>query len=265
MHGCDGKLLSHLIIDHVIKNTRENNVQAPVLFFDTKGILYASQYGFRSNHSCEQAITELVGYILQSKNQNEHSASVFLDLSKAFNTPDHQILLSKLSRYGIRGTALDWFGSYLQNRSLVAKITTSPNNVTKSDKYDITYGTAQGSCLGPLLFIIFMNDIHLLPLYSRDILFADNTTIFNSHSSSKYLQYMMEHDLNLMTSWFCAIKLSLNLDKTVVIKFWNFQLHVNNFSIPIVSNTKFLGVHLDNQIAWSVHINVLLDKIHLTR
>ena len=122
-------------------------------FLDTNGILYASQYGFHSKHSCEQAIAELVGYILQSKNQNEHSASVFLDLLKAFDTLDHQILLSKLSRYGIRGTALEWFGSYLQNRSLIAKISTSPNNVTKSDKYDTTYGTAQGSCLGPLLFI----------------------------------------------------------------------------------------------------------------
>ena len=83
----------------------------------------------------------------------------------------------------------------------------------KSDKYDITYGTAQGSCLRPLLLIIFMNNIHLLPLYSRVILFADDTTIFNSHSSSKYLRYMMEQDLNLMTDWFCANKLSLNLDK----------------------------------------------------
>ena len=192
-----------------------------------------------------------------------------MDLSKAFDTLDHQILLSKLSRYGIRGAALEWFGSYLQNRSLIAKISTSPNNVTKSDKYDITYGTAQGSCLGPLLFIIFVNNIHLLPLYSRVILFADDTTIFNSHSSSKYLQYMMEHDLNLMTNWFCANKLSLNLDKTIVIQFWNnktnFQLHVNNFNIPIVSNTKFLGVHLDNQITWTVHINGLLEKIHLNR
>ena len=109
----------------------------------------------------------------------------------------------------------------------------------------------------------------IIPLYSRIILFADDTTIFNSHLSSKYLQYMMEHDLNLMTSWFCANKLSLNLVKTVAIKFWNnkrnFQLHVNNSSIPIVNNTKFLGVHLDNQIAWTVHINALLDKIHLNR
>ena len=120
-------------------------------FLDTKGIVYASQYGFHSKRSCEQAIAQLLGYILQSKNHNEHSAGVFLDLSKAFNTLDHQILLSKLSRYGIRGAALEWFGSYLQNRSLIAKISTSPNNITKSDKYDISYGTAQGSCLGPLV------------------------------------------------------------------------------------------------------------------
>ena len=130
-----------------------------------------------------------MGYILQSKNCNEHCANVFLDLSKAFDTLEHSILLHKLERYGVRGVALDWFRSYLKNRSLVAKITTGPNTVVKSDSYKITYGAAQGSCLGPLLFIIFMNDLHLLPLYSNVILFADDTTIFHSHKSVKFLKY----------------------------------------------------------------------------
>ena len=109
---------------------------------------------------CEQAITELVGYILQSKNRNEHCASIFLDLSKAFDTLDHSILLRKLESYEVRGSALDWFASYLKNWSLVAKITMGPNQTIKSDSYDITYGATQESCLGPLLFIILMNDLH---------------------------------------------------------------------------------------------------------
>ena len=158
-------------------------------YLDTRNVLYASQYGFHSKRSCQQAIAELMGYILHSKNKTEHSASVFLNLLKAFDMLDHQILLKKLHRYGIRGEAHDWFESYLAGRSLTAKITTSPNHIEKSERFDIAYGTAQGSCLGPLLFIIFVNDIHLLPLYSRIILFADDTTIFNSHTSSKYLQY----------------------------------------------------------------------------
>ena len=199
-------------------------------FFERNQLLYPSQYGFHSKRSCEQAITELVGYILQSKNHNEHCASVFLNLSKAFDTLEHSILLHKLEHYGVRGVALDWFCSYLENRSLVTKITTGPNTVMKSDSYKITYGAAQGSCLGPLLFILFMNDLHLLPLYSNVILFADDTTIFHSHKSVKFLKYTLEHDLNLMIDWFKANKLSLNLGKTVGIKFWDttksFSLHV---------------------------------------
>ena len=123
-------------------------------YLECNNILYNSQYGFRSRRSCEQAITELVGYILQSKNCNEHCAGIFLDLSKAFDTLDHSILLQKLERYGIRGTAHDWFSSYLSGRQLVAKITTRPSQIVKSENYEITYGAAQGSCLGPLLFII---------------------------------------------------------------------------------------------------------------
>ena len=182
---------------------------------------------------------------------------------------DHQILLRKLYRYGIRGEAHDWFESYLAGRSLTAKITTSPSHIEKSERFDIAYGTAQGSCLGPLLFIIFVNDIHLLPLYSRTILFADDTTIFNSHTSGKYLQFMMEHDLSMMLDWFSANKLSLNLTKTVAIKFWNktpnFQLRINNSEIPFVHSTKFLGVHLDSQLSWYIHINGLIEKLNNNR
>ena len=162
-----------------------------------------------------------MGHVLQSKNCNEHSISVFLDLSKAFNMLDHTILLAKLEWYGVQGIVLQWFKDYLHNRSLVAKVTTSLNHTVKSEMFNITYGTAQGSCLGSLLFIVFVNDIHLLPLYGTLVLFADNTTIFNSSKSIKYLQYMLENDLNHMASWFSADKLSLNLSKTVAMKFWS--------------------------------------------
>ena len=223
---------------------------------------------FRSRRSCEQAITELVGYILQSKNRNEHCTSIFLDLSKAFDTLDHSILLQKLKRYGIRGTAQDWFSSYLSGRQLVAKITTGPSQTVKSDSYEITYGVVQGSCLGPLLFIIFMNDLTQLPLYSNIILFADDTTVFNSHKSEKFLKYTLEHDLNIMSDWFKANKLSLNLDKTSGIKFWdnsNFMLRTNNMSIEMTNHTKFLGIYIDHKLTWHIHTSHLLDKLNTNR
>ena len=238
-------------------------------YLETQNLLYPSQYGFRTTRSCEQAIMELVGNILQSKNRNEHCASVFLDLSKAFDTLDHTILLQKLERYGIRGIALEWFRNYLKDRSLVAKITTGPNLTVKLESYKITYGAAQGSCLGPLLFIIFMNDIHLLPVYSSIILFADDTTIFNSHKSAKFLKYMLEHDLTLMMDWFKANALSLNLDKTVGMKFWDssnsFTLKVDDMPISMTNCVKFLGLHIDKNLTWQTHLSHLIEKLQTNR
>ena len=86
-----------------------------------------------------------------------HSAAMFLDLSKAFDTLDHSILLKKLDLYGLRGVCNDWFRDYLSDRKLVCRLTTN-NGITRSGTFDITYGTAQGSCLGPLLFILFCNN-----------------------------------------------------------------------------------------------------------
>ena len=177
-------------------------------FLELNNTLFNSQYGFRSRHSCKQAILEFISHILQAKNKGEHIASVFLDLSKAFDTLDHNILLSKLERYGIRGIALQWFDKYLKGRSLIIKVTTGTNQITYSDSFDITYGTAQGSCLGPLLFIIFVNDIHLLPLYSKLILFANDTTVLNSHKVPKFLKYTITHDIQTLAEWFKTNKLS---------------------------------------------------------
>ena len=117
----------------------------------------------------------------QARNNNQHSACIFLDLSKACDTLNHEVLLSKLNTYGIRGVVNNWLRSYLTQCSLVAKVPTSQGKVTYSDTYDISYGTAQGCCLGPLLFIIFCNDIHNLPLYGKLILFADDTTLKHHH------------------------------------------------------------------------------------
>ena len=152
---------------------------------------------------------------------------------------------------------------------MVAKVTTGNNQITYSEKFDITYGTAQGSCLGPLLFIIIVNDIHLLPLYSRIILFTDDTTIFNSHKSSQFLKYTVEHDLNLLIEWFKANKMSLNLSKTIIMKFrssnTSFDINVDQNPIPLVPHTKYLGAHLDSELSWHIHLNNLIGKIQANK
>ena len=223
-------------------------------FLEKENILFQSQYGFRSNHNCEHAILELTGNILQARERKEYPVCIFLDLSKAFDTLNHQILLCKLDKIGIHGIAKNWFESYLSGHSLVAKVTTSENKITYLEAYDISFGTAQGSCLGPLLFLLFCNDIHLLPLYSQLILFADDTTLFNSHRSEIYLEYMLNRDLEISFDWFRANQLSINLDKTVMMQFWSkhdkIKIRAMNNPIPNVRNTKFLGVFIDDTMSW---------------
>ena len=152
------------------------------------------------------------------KNKEMHSAAMFLDLSKAFDTLDHSILLKKLDLYGLRGVCNDWFRDYLSDRKLVCRLTTN-TGITRSGIFDITYGTAQGNCLSPLLFILFCNDIQLLPMYSKIILFADDITLLYSHKNIKFLKYALEHDMALLSDWHRANKLSLNVHKTVLVKF----------------------------------------------
>ena len=130
---------------------------------------------------------------------------------------NHKVLLTKLDRYGIRGVPNDWFRHYLTERILQAKISVSSNHVSYSDCYDITYGTSQGSCLGPLLFILFCNDIQYLPLYGHLILFADDTTLLSSQKSINFLKYTLQHDMELLTQWFKANQLSLNMAKTMLV------------------------------------------------
>ena len=173
------KVIEKLVYQRIIK------------FIEKHELLHNSQYGFRSKRSCEHAILELVGNVLDSKNAKQHSCALFLNLSKAFDTLNHQILLDKLDKYGIRGNCNTWFRSYLKDRKLQCKINTAENRTIKSDLYNITYDTAQGSCLGPLLFILFTNDIDLLQIYSRLILFVDDITIFSHHRSKQFLKYMI--------------------------------------------------------------------------
>ena len=141
-------------------------------------ILHTSQYGFQPNLSTELAILELQDRLTNIMNNKECCVGVFMDLSKAFDTLDHTILLNKLNHYGIRGTALDWFKNYLNGRNQYVCI-----DGVDSTKLPITCGVPQGSILGPLLFLIYINDLATISKQAITILFADDTyTIYKSNS-----------------------------------------------------------------------------------
>ena len=241
-------------------------------FLDKNNILYKKQYGFRTNHSCEQAIQDLCSHILTNKEKELITTIIYLDLSKAFDTLSHELLFKKLELNGIRGICNKWFKSYITNRYLQVKCNTSScNSEMISQKYKIMHGTAQGSCLGPLLFNIFCNDIYLNVDFCNLVLFADDTTIYASHKNITYLNYMLQTDLNKLDLWFRANKLSLNISKTntMTIKPKNTtaisEIKLNNKILPIVDNTKFLGVTIDNNLSWAKHINSIISKLSINK
>ena len=158
--------------------------------------IYQSQYGFRKKHSCEHAIQELLDIVLKGFKNNEYTCAVFLDLSKAFDSLEHEILIKKLSLYGVRGVALDWFKSYLSNRCLRVKcLAGEPSEHCISKNYDITHGVPQGSILGPLLFLVYCNDLPKVLESINCILFADDTTLYKKHSNLNYLMWCMSEEL----------------------------------------------------------------------
>ena len=231
--------------------------------------IYSSQYGFRKNHSCDNAISELVGTIVKGWEKKESTLAIFLDLSKAFDTLEHTVLYSKLEKYGIRGSALNWYKSYLSDRSMSVKCKVKETGTyCRSDSYNVEYGSLQGSCLGPLLFLIFCNDIYRILEFCNCILFADDTTIYKSHTNPVYLEWSMNEDLKLISDWFKANKLTLNLNKTVCMLFSHkaqkaikIKINIDNVEIPQVANTKFLGIYIDEKLNWKKHVDHLTRKL----
>ena len=237
--------------------------------FLDKGQIYDSQYGFRGKHSCENAITELISAITKGWENKQSRVVVYLDLSKVFDTLHHNVLFDKLECYGIRGNALDWFKSYLNERSLSVKCQTldSGKGVMSKD-YPVEYGSPQGSCFGPLLFLVFCNDLYRTLEICSCILFADDTTLYKTHSNSKFLEWIINEDLCLLADWFKANKLTLNLSKTVFMYFPHNKkcpevnsIHCNGMKIPKISTTKFLGVWIDDSLNWKHHTNKLIIKL----
>ena len=175
----------------------------------TKSYVRKSIWLSKKNQSTVNAITELVCHITNAIENKKNALSLFLDLSKAFYTIDHKMLLHKLEFYGVRGLALNWFQSYLTERKQYVLF----NNV-QSQTLDITCGVPQGSFLGPLRFFIYLNDIANGLTHSKLISFADDTTVFFSSKCINDLYKNMNSDLDDLTHWFKANRLALNVNKS---------------------------------------------------
>lgn len=235
-----------------------------VSFADHCSIICDNQFGFRKGLSTVDAIVDYSEYICRNLEEHKHVIGVFIDYSKAFDTVNHSILLSKLEAYGIRGLALDWFRSYLDNRRQCVRVGSS-----YSDYGSISFGVPQGSVLGPVLFVLFVNDIANVSAILKTILFADDTTVSAAGSNFHELCNIVDSELEVVTSWSISNKLSLNPDKTGAILFSN-RLHdvdlvrglnVNNVMINFVDSVSFLGLTIDCKLKFKDHIGVVSKKL----
>ena len=161
-------------------------------FFKVNNTIFKHQYGFQNGKSTDLAILDMHSKIVGAFENKELACCVFLDFAKAFDTVNHKILLKKLEYYGIRGTVLKWFDSYLCNRPQCVNI-----NGTLSDFLNILCGVPQGSVLGPILFLIYINDIQISSDILKFHLFADNTSIFFSHKDEKSLESTVNSEQSL--------------------------------------------------------------------
>ena len=244
-------------------------------FFISKQILPQTQFGFRKGHSTSHALNSSVNIIKDAQKQNKHVLGIFIDLSKAFDTLDHNILLSKLEISGVRGTPLSLLTSYLSNRYQYTSV-----NGAESQKALVKFGVPQGSVLGPLLFLLYISD--MLNCYTGDdfkfIFYADDTNLFVIDINREQAIKKANSILNMVNDYMQSNLLHINLNKCCFIHFEPHtrknnvennhditrvqqSLCINGHVIKEVDETKFLGVTIDKKLSWISHINNLHKKL----
>ena len=247
-----GKLLERIIFIRMSSFVKKYN------------ILFNRQYGFQTGKSTEHAHIDIQNSILNSIEKKETPCCIFLDFAKAFDTVNHSILLQKLNHYGIRGNALSLIESYLKDREQCVQV----NNAI-SDFETIKHGVPQGSILGPLLFLLYINDIaessHILDFY----LFADDTTIFHSDTDARRLEQTLNTELVHVSKWLTANKLSLNVGKSNFLLFRqnnkqpppSINITINGLPVDEKEHAKYLGILVDNKLSFKAHIDHVKSRL----
>ena len=231
-------------------------------FIEKYELFSRTQFGFRQNLSTESALQKLIDYVHNGLTRKHNVGAVFMDLSKAFDIMNHDLLEVKLEHYGFRGTFLKFLMSFIRNRKYFVNV-----NGMNSDTKTLNIGVGQGSTLGPMFFLLFVNDMKECSLLIEFIQFADDTTILFSCKDFLELQSILESEIINVTQWLVANKLLLNVSKTQLMMFSfkknnpKLSIRVNNSVIEEIPETNFLGVQLDNKLAWKTHIAYICNKV----
>ena len=233
-------------------------------FINRHAILNEHQFGFRPKYGSNLALINTIDNILQAQERDEFTLGVFLDFRKAFDTVNHRILCNKLYSYGIRGTALEWIRNYLDGRYQYIQYEHIASEVLLTP-----CGVPQGSILGPLLFLLYINDITNVSDILSLVLFADDTSAFISGKDINTLINVLNGELSKITEWIKANMLSINISKTNYILFRTKNKRctiTDNITfgdqiIERVTSTRFLGVIINESLSWAEHITHISKKI----
>ena len=231
-------------------------------FIEKHEILSKSQFGFRKNVNTETALINFIDFVHKGLTAKHNVGTVFMDLSKAFDVMDHNILETKLKHYGFRGTFLKILMSFVRNRKYFVNV-----NGMNSNTRTVNIGVPQGSTLGPLLFLIYVNDMENCSSLLHFTLFADDTTLAYSCNNLLELERTLDSEVLKVTHWLAANKLVLNLSKTHSMLFsfkrlqQNLAIRINNTHIEEKTVISFLGVQIDNKLNWKAHITQISNKI----
>ena len=218
------------------------------------------QSAYIKNHSTQSSLHNIVSDILNGINNNETSMLCFLDLQKCFDTIDHNILLCKLEKYGIRGRNLKFFKHYLSDRKQRVNV-----NGQESSFLNILFGVPQGSILGPILFLLFINDLPTCLRHCECNLFADDTVIYTMSGDKQSAMTDLQSDINNIYDWFTRNRLSVNVNKSCTMSVPKRcgvpNFNINNTVLSHVPETKYLGVTLCNTLSWEKHISSVCSKM----
>ena len=237
-------------------------------YFDKYKILYEYQFGFRKSYSTSLAVLDVITMIENEIFNTNCVMGIFLDLQNVFDTVNIDILITKLEHYGIRGHMLNWFISYLKERTQVTFVNGVYSTMSKT-----VCGVPQGTVLGPLLFLIYINDISKATNLGKIRLFADDSNLFIVSNNLQDLFSQANDALQDLYMWLTSNKLSINLDKTNYMIFkptsninetinkYKLSIKINNLVLPRISSTKYLGIFIDEKLTWKEHISHLINKV----
>jgi len=252
-------LLSNL--DKILERLIYNRTYS---FITKHKLLFTNQFGFRRSHSTVHTLLNMCQKISDALDEKKFAIGVFVDLQKAFDTVDHEILLAKLQYYGFQGKTLSLYRSYLTGRNQFVCVSGHESALAL-----VTHGVPQGSVLGPLLFLLYINDLHFAIINSIVHHFADDTNLVCISNDLKSLVRSINLDLKLLWHWLNANKISLNAAKTEYILFRHPNKRINQLvkltiggkRISESKTIKYLGVLLDFDLKWKSQINATVVKL----